>query len=135
MVENLKSQISNLTSNISPYAIIVAGGSGTRMQSALPKQFLLLNGLPVLMHTLQAFERSRHSPAIILVLHPGYHEYWKELCGRHNFTIPHILADGGETRFHSVKNGLDLIEDQNAVVAIQDAVRPLISPAIIDNAF
>ncbi len=87
------------------------------------------------MHTFRAFQQSQYIPFIILVLHSDYHEYWKSLCIAHNFTIPHLLASGGETRFHSVKNGLDLIKDNDAVVAIQDAVRPLTSAAIIDKAF
>ncbi|WP_461452828.1 2-C-methyl-D-erythritol 4-phosphate cytidylyltransferase [Mucilaginibacter sp.] len=129
---DLKSQISNPESN---FAIIVAGGSGTRMQSALPKQFLLLNGLPVLMHTLQAFHSAESKPQLILVLHPDYHNHWLELCNKHNFTIPHQLIKGGKTRFHSVKNGLNIIDNKNTVIAIQDAVRPLTSGSIIDNSF
>jgi 2-C-methyl-D-erythritol 4-phosphate cytidylyltransferase len=117
------------------YAIIVAGGSGTRMQAALPKQFLLLNGLPILMHTLQAFHNTVAKPQLILVLHPDYHELWLDLCAKYNFTLAHQLIKGGETRFHSVKIGLDSIEDTNAVIAIHDAVRPLTPPSIIDNSF
>src|SRR6187402_2287906 len=108
-----------------PYAIIVAGGSGSRMQAAIPKQFLLLNGLPVLMHTLQAFHQSVSKPDIILVIPADSHTYWNELCGQYNFTIPHQLVNGGETRFHSVKNGLATIPDtEDTVIAVQDAVRP-----------
>jgi 2-C-methyl-D-erythritol 4-phosphate cytidylyltransferase len=117
------------------YAIIVAGGSGSRMGSALPKQFLPLNGLPVLMHTLLAFYNSRSKPQLILVLPSTYHSYWAELCATHNFIIPHQLVSGGDTRFHSVKNGLDLIDDKDAVIAVQDAVRPLTSRDIIDGAY
>ena len=118
------------------YAIIVAGGSGTRMGTAIPKQFLLINGKPVLMHTLAAFHHSQTKPELILVLHADFHAYWQELCARHNFTIPHQLIKGGETRFHSVKNGLDNIEDGiDAIVAIHDAVRPLTSKDIIDKSY
>ncbi|MES2278055.1 MAG: 2-C-methyl-D-erythritol 4-phosphate cytidylyltransferase [Bacteroidota bacterium] len=116
------------------YALIVAGGSGTRMQSVVPKQFLLLNGRPVLMYTMEAFYQSAYQPQIIVVLHPNFHTYWQELCAEHNFTIPYQLADGGETRFHSVKQGLALVDD-NSLVAVQDAVRPLTSVDIIDNAY
>src|SRR3569833_3798451 len=130
--QDLKSQISNLTSHY--YAIIVAGGSGTRMHSSVPKQFLLLNGVPVLMHTISAFDSSNTKPAIIVVLHPDSHGYWNDLCIEHNFTVPHQLVNGGETRFHSVKNGLTMI-DNDAIVAVHDAVRPLITPAIIDESF
>lgn len=117
------------------YAIIVAGGSGTRMHSAVPKQFLLLNGIPVLIHTINAFYNSNTKPEIIVVLHPDSHEYWDDLCAEHNFTIPYQLVNGGETRFHSVKNGLSLIADDDAVVAVHDAVRPLVTQAIIDESF
>jgi len=118
------------------YAIVVAGGSGTRMGSAIPKQFLLVNGKPVLMHTLSAFYHSQTKPQLILVLHTDFHTYWQELCTQHNFTIPHQLIKGGETRFHSVKNGLDSVEDSvDAIVAVHDAVRPLTSKDIIDKSY
>ncbi|WP_184541627.1 2-C-methyl-D-erythritol 4-phosphate cytidylyltransferase [Mucilaginibacter sp. FT3.2] len=131
---NLKSQISNLKSK--KYAIIVAGGSGTRMQSAVPKQFLLVNGLPVLMHTMLAFYNSAVKPDIILVLHANFHNYWSELCTQHSFTIPHTLVAGGETRFHSVKNGLDVINgNDDALIAVHDAVRPLTSAFVIQTSY
>ncbi|MBD1394955.1 2-C-methyl-D-erythritol 4-phosphate cytidylyltransferase [Mucilaginibacter glaciei] len=128
-----KSEILNPKSKT--YAIIVAGGSGSRMQSALPKQFIELCGKPVLMHTMEAFHNSQTSPEIILVLHATYHDLWKELCNVHNFSINHKLIAGGETRFHSVKNAVDLIYDINVLIAVHDAVRPLISSAIIDESF
>ena len=130
---DLTSQISDLKSHY--YAIIVAGGSGSRMQTAVPKQFLLLNGLPVLMHTIKAFYKYRFPVNIIVVLPPDAHDYWNQLCAVHDFTIPHRLISGGETRFHSVKNGLDLVEDEDAIVAIHDAVRPLVSEAIIEESY
>ena len=117
------------------YAVIVAGGSGTRMQSAVPKQFLLLNGLPVLMHTIRAFEQSCVTPAIVLVLPLAYHAYWQQLCDVHAFTTPHLLVAGGETRFHSVKNGIDQIPDHDALIAVHDAVRPLTSKQIIEKSY
>jgi 2-C-methyl-D-erythritol 4-phosphate cytidylyltransferase len=120
----------------SNYAIIVAGGSGSRMASVVPKQFLPVNGLPVLMHTMLAFYHSDTKPQLILVLPSSYHDYWAQLCSTHNFAIPHQLVSGGETRFHSVKNGLDLIADiEHTVIAVQDAVRPLTSSKIIDSAY
>ncbi|RYU85527.1 2-C-methyl-D-erythritol 4-phosphate cytidylyltransferase [Mucilaginibacter terrigena] len=128
----LKSKISNLRST---YAVIVAGGSGSRMQSALPKQFIELCGEPVLMHTIRAFYESRSSPQIILVLHAGYHQMWESLCGKHNFIIPHTIIAGGETRFHSVKNAVDQITGNNVLIAVHDAVRPLVSHDIIDEAY
>jgi len=128
------SHISNLTSQISTYAIIVAGGSGTRMQSVVPKQFLLLNGRPLMMYTIEVFGRSAFKPEIIVVMHPNFHTYWRELCVEHHFTTPHTLTAGGETRFHSVKKGMELVAD-DSLVAVQDAVRPLVSVEIIDRAY
>lgn len=132
-IPELTSQIPELSSK--HYVIIVAGGSGTRMQSAVPKQFLLLNGLPVLMHTIKAFYNSRTQPQIIIVLPEDAHHYWHSLCKTHNFEIPHQLISGGETRFHSVKKGLSLVEEDDAIVAVHDAVRPLISKEIIDESY
>ncbi|WP_244139390.1 2-C-methyl-D-erythritol 4-phosphate cytidylyltransferase [Mucilaginibacter ginkgonis] len=131
----MTSHISNLTSQISYYAIIVAGGSGSRMRSDVPKQFLLLNGLPVMMHTIQAFAQSTFRPKIILALPRQFHGYWKDLCDEYNFDLTHEIVAGGETRFHSVKNALQLITDSDALVAIQDAVRPLTPVAVIDEAY
>jgi 2-C-methyl-D-erythritol 4-phosphate cytidylyltransferase len=122
--------------NQQTYAIIVAGGSGSRMLSVLPKQFLLLNGTPVLMHTMLAFHHSHSQPHIILVLPAHFHAHWAQLCITHGFTVPHQLVNGGETRFHSVKNGLDTISGKpDSLVAIHDAVRPLISCEIIDASY
>jgi 2-C-methyl-D-erythritol 4-phosphate cytidylyltransferase len=138
---DIKSQISNLPAGqtgltYNNYAIIVAGGSGTRMQADKPKQFLLLNQKPVLMHTMEAFHHSNTQPQLILTLPAGYHPYWKQLCSEHNFAIPHNVVDGGETRYHSVKNALDIIgNDKDALVAIHDAVRPLVSTRIIDDCY
>ncbi len=120
--------------SIETYAIIVAGGSGTRMQSAVPKQFLLLNGLPVLMHTLLAFNRASSKPKLIVVLPEAFHQYWLELCAEHQFTMEHELIGGGPTRFHSVKNGLSLVP-KDALVAVHDAVRPLVSAEVIEAAY
>ena len=110
-------------------AIIVAGGQGIRMNSDIPKQFLLLNSTPVLIHTLLKFS---HLDEIILVLPEIQIEYWNQLCKSHNFTIPHIIVEGGITRFHSVKNGLEKV-DNNSIVAIHDGVRPLVSKNLINN--
>jgi len=125
----------SIPSSNNNFAIIVAGGSGTRMQSALPKQFLLLNDLPILMYTLQAFHNAQTKPQLILVLHADYHELWLQQCEKYDFNLPYQLIKGGETRFHSVKNGLNAIGDANAVIAIHDAVRPLTSAAIINKSY
>jgi len=110
-------------------ALIVAGGKGERMNADIPKQFLLLNNLPILMHTIKQFS---HFEEIVLVLPKSQFDYWNGLCKNNNFTQIHILVEGGETRFHSVKNGLDKI-DNTSVVAIHDGVRPLISTALINS--
>lgn len=107
----------------------MAGGSGIRMNAALPKQFMILCGKPVLMHTLQRFYDTDPACAIILVLPREHRETWQELVARYGFGIPHILVDGGETRFHSVKNGLARV--QPGLVAVHDGVRPLVSSEII----
>lgn len=131
-MSDLTSHISNLKSK---YAIIVAGGSGSRMQSALPKQFIEFCGEPVLMHTIRAFHNSGSSPQLILALHGGYHELWASLCAKYNFTIPHKITMGGKTRFHSIKNAVDTITDPDALIAVHDAVRPLVSTDIINEAY
>jgi len=114
------------------YAIIVAGGNGSRMNSDLPKQFLLIHNKPILMHTLEKF--AIDDIEIILVLNVDFHEYWLNLCKEYNFTIPHTLVKGGNTRFDSVKNGLSEISSKS-IIAIHDAVRPLISSDKIRYAF
>lgn len=110
-------------------SIIVAGGKGLRMNSNIPKQFLLLRNKPILMHTLEKFS---HFDEIVLVLPKTQINYWKGLCNMYNFTISHTIVSGGKTRFHSVKNGLKKIKD-NMIVAIHDGIRPLISKKLIDK--
>jgi 2-C-methyl-D-erythritol 4-phosphate cytidylyltransferase len=110
-------------------ALIVAGGKGERMNTDIPKQFLLLNGTPILIHTLKQFS---HFEEIVLVLPYSQFEYWRELCSTYNFTQKHVLVAGGTSRFYSVKNGLEKI-DENSVIAIHDGVRPLISTKLIDS--
>jgi 2-C-methyl-D-erythritol 4-phosphate cytidylyltransferase len=118
------------------YVIIVAGGSGSRMKSDIPKQFLKVNGLPVLMHTINAFCSYSASIKIILVLPAVQFDYWKLLCQQHAFSTPYLLVAGGETRFHSVKNGLtSIVHNEEALVAVHDGVRPVISKEIILDSF
>ena len=116
------------------YAIIVAGGSGKRMKIDLPKQFLLLKGLPVIMHTITAFAGCKSQPAILLVLNSDLHDYWTDLCRTYHFDVPHRIVAGGAERFHSVKNALDKIEG-DGFVAVHDGVRPLVSTNLIDACF
>ncbi|WP_395806978.1 2-C-methyl-D-erythritol 4-phosphate cytidylyltransferase [Daejeonella sp.] len=116
------------------YAIIVGGGSGNRMQSDIPKQFMLLNGKPILMHTIEAFFYSDFKPEIIVVLNVDFITYWEQLCEKYNFSIPHTLIKGGLQRFHSVKNGIKAISE-DSIIAIHDAVRPLASNELICRSF
>ena len=116
------------------YAIIVAGGKGTRFNSDVPKQFLELNGIPVLMHTVQAFLRYDADINIIVVLPENEIATWEKLCTKHSFNVPLILQKGGDTRFQSVKNGLEKIEG-DGLVAIHDGVRPLVGEDIIGASF
>lgn len=116
------------------YALIVAGGKGIRIKNNLPKQFIELNGIPILIHTLQAFYRYSPTLSIILVLAEDDFETWNSLVVRHRFSKPVILQKGGETRFQSVRNGLAKI-DGDGLVAIHDGVRPLVSENIIASSF
>ena len=120
--------------NSSEYALIVAGGKGTRIKSDVPKQFLELNGLPVLMHTIAAFYRYSENIKVIVVIPEGDFAIWENLCVKHSFQWPVILQKGGDTRFQSVKNGLAKISG-DGLVAIHDGVRPLISEDIIGASF
>ena len=119
------------------YAIIVAGGSGSRMKSDLPKQFINIGGLPILMHTLKKFKEADADIELILVLPESQFEFWEELCKIHSEfikTIPHQLVAGGKSRFQSGKNGLQIIENEG-LVAIHDGVRPFVSAEIIRESF
>lgn len=117
------------------YAIIVAGGKGLRMGGELPKQFIPVEGRPVLMRTLDAFYACENSIQIILVLPRDHQPYWQELCREYQFAIPHRIADGGATRFHSVQNGLALVDEADALVAVHDGVRPFVSYEVIERCY
>ena len=127
------------------YVIIVAGGKGLRMGSDIPKQFLPIGGRPVLMRTLERFREYSEELQIILVLPKAQQEYWRQLCQEYDFPLPsigeagkghYLLADGGETRFHSVQNGLALIpDDAEGVVGVHDGVRPFPSIDVIRNCY
>ena len=127
------------------YIIIVAGGKGLRMGGDLPKQFIPMRGKPVLMHTLEAFHQWDSSAHIILVLPQDHQPYWKMLCQEIGCKVPHEIANGGATRFESVKNGLDsllserranaLTDDESCLVAVHDGVRPFVSPIVISACF
>jgi len=116
------------------YAIIVAGGKGMRMKSAVPKQFMLLAGKPVLMYSIENFFKAIPKMEIIVVLPAKEMATWAKLCNKYSFTIPHKAVQGGKTRFHSVKNGLNEITE-DGVVAVHDGVRPLASVHLIKECF
>lgn len=111
---------------VKKYCIIVAGGSGRRMKSAIPKQFLLLEGKPLLMHTIEKFHSFDSDIEIILVLPPEHHSLWRGLIREYSFEISHKTVSGGEERFHSVRAGLDCVNEES-LVAVHDGVRPLVS--------
>ncbi len=116
------------------YVIIVAGGVGKRMNSPLPKQFMKINDKPIIFHTIEKFLEADSSIQFIISLHPDYIEYWKELIQLYNFNFNHKTVKGGNERFFSVKNALDLVP-RNAIVGIHDSVRPLVSLGTITRCF
>ncbi len=118
------------------YIIIVAGGKGLRMGGEIPKQFLPIGGKPVLMRTLERFREYSKDLQIILVLPEAQQEYWHQLCQEYHFDVEYTLANGGETRFHSVQNGLAKVpDDAKGVVGVHDGVRPFVSVDVISNCF
>jgi len=123
-----------MNKNYPLWAIIVAGGAGSRMQADVPKQFLELCGKPVLIHSIKTFADVFDGIRIIVVLPPAQIGNWQELCRHYGFVLPHDIAEGGNTRFQSVKNGLSLLPDEG-LVAIHDGVRPLVSRQTITGCF
>ena len=118
------------------YVIIVAGGKGLRMGGEVPKQFLPIGGMPVLMHTIRAFRQVYADIQVVVVLPAEQQAYWQELCQTYNFHEEYLLANGGETRFHSVSNGLALLpDDADGVVGVHDGVRPFVSPDTIRTCY
>ena len=126
------------------YVLIVAGGKGLRMGGDLPKQFIPLEGKPVLMHTLEAFHRWDASTELVLVLPEDHQSYWNMLCREIGCKVPHRIANGGETRFHSVRNGLQFLSEEigntsgrneKALIAVHDGVRPFVSSEVIAACF
>ena len=106
------------------------------MGSDIPKQFLPIGGKPVLMRTLERFREYSADLQIILVLPEAQQAYWQELCGKYDFKVKYQLANGGQTRFHSVQNGLALVpDDAEGVVGVHDGVRPFPSIEVIKNCY
>jgi 2-C-methyl-D-erythritol 4-phosphate cytidylyltransferase len=116
------------------YVLIVAGGSGSRMKTDMPKQFLELCGFPVLMYAIRAFSRYDAAMPVTVVLPAAQTGVWEQLCKKHGFAVRHRVAEGGATRFHSVQNGLGTLPD-TGWVAVHDGVRPLVSQATIEACF
>ncbi len=116
------------------YVIIVAGGNGSRMNSPVPKQFLRLEGRPILMHTISKFADTDAGIEVIIVIPPDQVSLWESLCAEHNFYKTPKIAFSGESRFHSVKNGLALVTEPG-IVGVHDAVRPLVSSKTIIAAY
>ena len=112
------------------YMIIVAGGSGSRMGASMPKQFLELGGKPILRLSIEVMLEACPQARIVTVLPEDHIDYWKDYCLKANFHVPQIIVQGGITRFHSVKNALAKVPE-GALVAIHDAVRPLVSPELV----
>lgn len=126
---------------LSRVVIIAAGGTGSRLNANLPKQYMPLNEKPVLMHTILAFEA--HADKIIVAINAEMVDYWNELCQQYDFNIPHELILGGKTRFQSVRNALNYLEtrfpdffyDEDTTVAVHDAARPLVDSDLIAKSF
>ncbi len=115
--------------------IIVAGGTGTRMKNKLAKQFIPLAGKPIILHTIEAFRQYDPDIEIVIVLHESLFEEWNALLKTENYTADLTLVAGGEERFHSVKLGLAALRSNVELVAVHDAVRPLVSKSTIQAAF
>lgn len=116
------------------FAIIVAGGSGQRMESSIPKQFLKINNDVILMKSIRAFYNFDNEIDIVVALPENQIAYWKNICAEKKFTIKHKIVSGGNTRYQSVKNALKQI-NYDGIVAIHDGVRPLVSQNTIDTVF
>ena len=117
------------------YTIIVAGGTGSRFGSTLPKQFVTLGGKPLLMHTIDAFHNYDNSMAIIVALPPEHITLWHDLCKQYSFSIKHTIAKGGNNRFESVKNAIATIATKEGIAAIHDGARPLVTKTVIKTGF
>lgn len=116
------------------YMIIVAGGSGKRMGSDVPKQFLPINGKPILMHTIERIKQYDGNISIIVVLPEGQTSYWQLLCREYEFDVPCTIVFGGKERFYSVKNALTYVPD-GCLVGVHDGVRPFVSDETLDRLF
>ena len=117
------------------YAIVVAGGSGTRMGGPLPKQFLCVGNRPILMRTLERLVEAEPEVQLILVLPAAQFDTWQQLCQTYGFALRYRLVSGCDTRFQSVRNGLMTIPGHTGLVAVHDGVRPFVSLKTIRQSF
>lgn len=117
------------------HLIIVAGGTGSRMGAELPKQFLEIQNKPILLHTLERFHSFDPHLHIVIVLHPDYADYWRDLAKTLGVSIPHTIVKGGKERFDSVRNGLSAIDSAEGIVGIHDAVRPLVARQTFETCY
>ncbi|MBO4451415.1 MAG: 2-C-methyl-D-erythritol 4-phosphate cytidylyltransferase [Bacteroidaceae bacterium] len=115
--------------------IIVAGGKGLRMGGDIPKQFLVVKGKPILMHTIERFHDFDPSMQIVVVLPKDQHDYWNELCQQYRFNIPITIANGGIERFHSVKNGIAAVTPEAQLIGVHDGVRPYVAIDVIRRCY
>lgn len=116
-------------------AVLVAGGKGSRMGGSISKQYLPIGGKPVLMHTLQRFHEADPAIFLILVLPKPDFPIWEKLCEEYHFSIAHLMIAGGNSRFQSVKNGLNALPFEDGLVAIHDGVRPFVKQEVILESF
>ena len=114
------------------YNIIVAAGSGSRFGAALPKQYCLMNGRPVLMHTIENMRRALPQSQIVLVLNRDFVDYWTELCVKYSFISPKVV-EGGDTRWQSVKNAIDEIPSDAQVITVHDGARPIVDSMMVER--
>jgi 2-C-methyl-D-erythritol 4-phosphate cytidylyltransferase len=115
---------------MTPFSIIItAGGIGKRMGSSIPKQFIEIANLPLLMHTINCFYSFDSTCQIIVTLPEDWKDFWTELIKKHEFKVPHIVIDGGIERYDSIKNALTRCA--NEIVGVHDGVRPLVNHSTI----
>lgn len=116
------------------FVVMMAAGSGTRMGADMPKQFLEMDGKPILRHTMEVFLEACPDISVITVLPEHFVDYWRDYCLEHNFICPQVIVKGGITRFHSVRNALEKVPE-GALVAVHDGVRPLVSRELVRAMF
>ncbi len=114
------------------YNIIVAAGSGSRFGAALPKQYCLMNGRPVLMHTIENMRVALPDSQIVLVLNKDFVDYWAELCEQYSFVSPRVVV-GGDSRWQSVKNAVDTIPREAEVITVHDGARPIVDRMMVER--